>query len=136
MSLTKNSIGTVAKAFGVTPYTLRYYEKIGLLPPISKDKSNRRSYSQGDIARLSFIKRAQRMRFSLQDIGKLIDLDRASILEKPQARQMVEIKLSEIAESLADLNQLQNDLSAMLEACVTSEDDQACPIIDRFKGAP
>ena len=66
MSLTNQSIGIIAEQFDVSAHTLRYYEKIGLLPPISKDRGGRRIYSQRDVDRLHLIKRAQRMHFSLK----------------------------------------------------------------------
>lgn len=86
MSLSKLSIGDVAKNHGLTTHTLRYYVKIGLLAPVGKDSGGRRRYSQSDIERLRFIKRAQRMHFSLKEIHLLIDLERAPQMEKPQAQ--------------------------------------------------
>jgi DNA-binding transcriptional MerR regulator len=133
MSLEKQSIGTVAQNFGISTHTLRYYEKIGLLPPISKDKSGRRTYGSRDIERLHFIKRAQRMHFSLKEIGALIDLDRAESIEKPQAQKLVTEKLSDIEDSLKDLKILKKDLTRMLSACISSDDDEDCPIIKGMK---
>ena len=128
-----SSIGEVAQQLGVSAHTLRYYEKIGLLVPVAKTTGGRREYSSKDIARVQFIKRAQRMHFSLEDIGKLIELDKAMAVEKPQAQRMVQKKLAEIEESLKDLNQLKVDLSLMLEACVHSNDEENCPIIEGIK---
>ena len=133
MSLEKQTIGIVARDFGITPHALRYYEKIGLLPPISKDGGGRRIYDQSDIQRLFFIKRAQRMHFSLKEISALIDLDRAPSMEKPQAQKLVSEKLSEIEESLKDLKILKKDLTKMLSACLSSDDDEDCPIIEGIK---
>ena len=128
-----SSIGEVVQQLGVSAHTLRYYEKIGLLVPVAKTTGGRREYSSKDIARVQFIKRAQRMHFSLEDIGKLIELDKAMAVEKPQAQRMVQKKLAEIEESLKDLNQLKVDLSLMLEACLHSNDEENCPIIEGIK---
>ena len=128
-----SSIGEVAQQLDVSAHTLRYYEKIGLLVPVAKTTGGRREYSSKDIARVQFIKRAQRMHFSLEDIGKLIELDKAMAVEKPQAQRMVQKKLAEIEESLKDLNQLKVDLSLMLEACLHSNDEEDCPIIESIK---
>ena len=128
-----SSIGEVAQQLDVSAHTLRYYEKIGLLVPVAKTTGGRREYSSKDIARVQFIKRAQRMHFSLEDIGKLIELDKAMAVEKPQAQRMVQKKLAEIEESLKDLNQLKVDLSLMLEACLHSNDEENCPIIEGIK---
>ena len=128
-----SSIGEVAQQLGVSAHTLRYYEKIGLLVPVAKTTGGRREYSSKDIARVQFIKRAQRMHFSLEDIGKLIELDKAMAVEKPQVQRMVQKKLAEIEESLRDLKQLKVDLSLMLEACLHSNDEEDCPIIESIK---
>ena len=133
MSLEKQSIGVVAQNFGISTHTLRYYEKISLLPPISKDQGGRRIYGKRDIERLHFIKRAQRMHFSLKEIGALIDLDRAESIEKPQAQKLVTEKLSDIEDSLKDLKILKKDLTRMLSACISSDEDEDCPIIKGMK---
>jgi len=133
MSLTNQSIGIIAEQFDVSAHTLRYYEKIGLLPPISKDRGGRRIYSQRDVDRLHFIKRAQRMHFSLKEIGELISLDKAQLIEKPQVQELVIEKLDDIEESLKDLKLLKKDLTAMLSACLSSTEEEQCPIIEGMK---
>lgn len=130
MSLAKMSIGAVAEQFGISVHTLRYYEKIGLLAPISKDGGGRRVYGSNDIERLHFIKRAQRMHFSLKEIGALIEIERKAAMQKPQAQTLVAEKLAEIEDSLKDLKILKKDLTSMLNACLASDDDEHCPIID------
>ncbi len=127
------SIGEVAKLLDVSQHTLRYYEKIGLLAPIAKNNAGRRQFSEADIERLRFIKRAQRMHFSLDEIRSLIELDRAVSVEKSQARALVREKLSEVENGLKDLRQLKKDLSIMLLACEGSDDDEDCPIIEGIK---
>ncbi|MBT8115578.1 MAG: MerR family transcriptional regulator [Arenicella sp.] len=127
------SIGEVAKLLDVSQHTLRYYEKIGLLAPIAKNDAGRRQFSAADIERLRFIKRAQRMHFSLDEIRSLIELDRAVSVEKSQARALVREKLSEVENGLKDLRQLKKDLSIMLVACEGSDDDEDCPIIEGIK---
>ena len=127
------SIGRVAELLNVTPYTLRYYKKIGLIAPVSKTTGVTRQYRERDIERVKFIKRAQRMHFSLDEIRALINLDQADITEKPQAQQLVQDKLKQIEESLIDLKRLKNDLNLMLNACLESGDNEDCPIIEGIK---
>ncbi len=128
-----SSIGQVAEQLGVTTHTLRYYEKIGLLAPVAKTSGGRREFSSRDINRVQFIKRAQRMHFSLDDIRTLIELDKADLVEKPQAQKLVQEKLCEIEESLKDLKHLKLDLARMLNACLSSGDAESCPIIEGIK---
>ncbi len=133
MSLTPQTIGEVANNIGVSVHTLRYYEKIGLLRPVAKDGGGRRQYEAHDIERLRFIRRAQRMHFSLKEIRQLIEIEHAPSMKKPAAQKLVQRKLSEIEVSVKDLNQLQVDLSKMLSACLSSADDEDCPIIEGIK---
>lgn len=136
MSLASASIGAVAEQFGISVHTLRYYEKIGLLPPISKDGAGRRVYQSRDLERLRFIKRAQRMQFSLKEISALLEIERNSARQKPQAQKLVSEKLGEIEDSLKDLKILKRDLTQMLNACLSSRDGEDCPIIEGIgKGA-
>ena len=133
MSLKNKSIGAVAIQIGVSVHTLRYYEKIGLLPPIAKTRGGRRLYENRDIERLKFIKRAQRMHFSLDEIRPLVEIDHAPSLAKPQAQKLVQEKLDAIEESLNDLLQLRQDLSCMLAECLQSAEGEDCPIIEGIK---
>ena len=128
-----SSIGEVAQQLSLSTHTLRYYEKIGLLAPVAKTSSGRREFSSKDILRIQFIKRAQRMHFSLDEIRTLIELDRAVSVEKPQAQKLVQEKLGEIEESLKDLKQLKIDLAQMLNACLSSGETEDCPIIEGIK---
>lgn len=127
------SIGEAAQLLDVSTHTLRYYEKISLLAPIAKNSAGRRRYSAMDIERLRFIKRAQRMHFSLDEIRSLIELDKAAFEKKPQAQSLVREKLDEVERGLDDLKQLKIDLSHMLDACMSSDEDEDCPIIEGMK---
>lgn len=133
MSLAPKSIGEVASSLSVSVHTLRYYEKIGLLARVAKNSGGRRQYEARDIERIRFIKRAQRMHFSLQEIRQLIEIDRASSVEKPVVQKLVQEKLSDIEESIEDLVQLKSDLSVMLSACLESNTEDDCPIIEGIK---
>ena len=73
------------------------------------------------------------MKFSLDEIRQLIDLDKHSLQEKPQVRKLVSEKLSDIEQSLTDLKLLKRDLTELLNACVASSQDEECPIIGGIK---
>jgi MerR family transcriptional regulator, copper efflux regulator len=128
-----SSIGQVAELLNVSTHTLRYYEKIKLIAPVGKDSGGRRQFQKKDIERIQFIKRAQRMHFSLCEIRGLIDLDQADVTEKPEAQRLVQEKLIEIEESLTDLERLKNDLNRMLSACLGSGANEDYPIIEGIK---
>lgn len=128
-----SSIGETASKLGISTHTLRYYEKIGLLPPVAKSAGGRRVYTQVDLDRVQFIKRAQRMHFSLDEIRSLIALGQGASVEKPSAQRIVEEKLHQVEDRLKDLRQLKTDLSRMLSDCKMSRDDDDCPIIEGIK---
>ncbi len=67
------SIGETAQRTGLSADTLRYYEKIGLMPRVARDEGGRRRYESRDLARLRFIQRAQRCNFSLDEIRQLLE---------------------------------------------------------------
>jgi MerR family copper efflux transcriptional regulator len=126
-------IGDVAKELNVSAHTLRYYEKIKLLPVISKNQRGQRVYSDSNIQRIQFIKRAQRMQFSLDEIKQLITLDQETTMPKSEAQTLVKAKLVDINDSLRDLLLLKENLSQLLSSCEESDTHEKCPILEGFK---
>jgi len=121
-------IGDVARITGLSVDTLRYYEKIDLLKNIFRNKSGIRLYSDKDISQLNFIKRAQRMNFSLDEIRDLlamrIDPQRACV----EVRELTAKKLQDVEANLTELTTLRNELQLLLNLCLAAED--GCPIIE------
>jgi len=126
--MTIYKIGDVTKDFGITADTLRYYEKIGLFPTISRTESGIRQYDDKDISRLRFIKRAQRMNFSLDEIRNLLSMRENPQHAKDSIRQLTADKLMDIEHQVIELTTLQNELRLLLNLCRGSED--GCPIIE------
>ncbi len=123
-------IGDVTRQFNVTADTLRYYEKIGLLTNISRTTSGIRQYSDKDLSRLRFIKRAQYMNFSLDEIKDLLKMREVPQTAKDSIRQLTALKLTAIEEQVSELTTLKNELTLLLNLCRGSED--GCPIIDEL----
>lgn len=119
-------IGQVTEALGFTADTLRYYEKIGLLPPVHRHNGIR-FYAEKDLSRLQFIKRAQKIGFSLDEIGKLLSFRDSPQKAKPQVRQLAHTKLIDIRNRIGELSLLQNELTLLLDLCGASPD--GCPIL-------
>lgn len=124
-------ISEAAELTTVSVDALRYYEKIGLLNNIFRTEAGIRLYSDKDISCINFIKRAQRMNFSLGEIKDLLEMrtdpQRACI----EVRQLTANKLSEIDASLAELTTLRNELQLLLNLC--HESDDGCPIIEELE---
>ncbi|MFV2033079.1 MAG: heavy metal-responsive transcriptional regulator [Gammaproteobacteria bacterium] len=127
-------IGDISKRLGLSADTLRYYEKIGLLTGIHRTAAHIRSYRDKDISRIKFIQRAQRMNFSLAEIGNLLQLREAPQHARREVRELTLRKLVEIESYLQDLNTLRNELTQLTQLCASSED--GCPIIDDIDKGP
>ena len=123
-------IGEVATAMGISGDTLRYYEKIGLMPKVSRSDAGVRLYSDKDISRLRFIKRAQKMHFSLKEIGQLLSFREDPQQAKPQVRALAHHKLTEIESHLKELGTLRDELQLLTGLCAGSV--QGCPILEKL----
>ncbi len=121
-------IGNVTKQLDLSADTLRYYEKIGLLPRISRTPSGIRLYDDQDISSLKFIQRAQKMDFSLAEIGALLQMRVDPQNAKDNVRQLTAEKLKEVENHLGELTKLRDELTLLLNLCRTSDD--GCPIIE------
>lgn len=121
------SIRQATRETGLSHDTLRYYERIGLLGPVARNSGGQRRYNGADIARLRFVKRAQAMDFSLEEIGQLLSLREHQGDVRADVRDMAEKKLAAIKHRIESLNRLHDELSELICACRSSTDD--CPII-------
>ncbi len=126
--MTSYHIGDVSKLLAISADTLRYYEKIGLLPAINRTESGIRVYLKRDLSRLRFIRRAQKMRFKLREIAELLKMREDPQHARDEVRLLTRSKLSEVEEHLDDLQFLRNELQLLLNLCTASE--EGCPIIE------
>lgn len=126
--MTTYRISEVTKQIGLSADTLRYYEKIKLLPRISRNASGIREYDDKDISRLKFIQRAQKMNFSLAEIADLLKMRENPQKVKNEVRQLTADKLLEVESHLESLTTLRNELQLLINLCQGSED--GCPIIE------
>jgi len=124
----KYRISGVTQQTGLSADTLRYYEKIELLPSVSRNASGVREYSDKDISRLRFIQRAQKMNFTLTEIKDLLTMRENPQKARKSVRLLTQQKLKEIEEHLEELTTLRNELTLLINLCGASKD--GCPIID------
>jgi len=126
--MTVYRIGKVTQILDISTDTLRYYEKIKLLPNVSRSSSGIREYTDKDISLLKFIRRAQKMNFSLSEIGDLIHTRSDPQHARDEVRLLTAQKLKDINASIDELTILRNELQLLLNLCFGS--DENCPIID------
>lgn len=122
-------IGALAKLTGVTIQTLRYYERRNLFKPKTKKASGFRVYSISDITTVHFIKHAQFLGFSLNEIKDLLLLRSGEGNNCPQTSQSITKKLQTITERIDQLSIIQQKLKALLQVCSQNQAPLACPII-------
>jgi len=124
------SIRQAGQETGLSPDTLRYYERIGLLRRVARNTGGQRRYTAQDIARLRFVRRAQAMDFSLDEIGQLLALRDQPGDVRDDVRRVTETKLAAIEQRIESLIRLRDELTQLVGACKTSSGD--CPIIARM----
>jgi DNA-binding transcriptional MerR regulator len=108
-------IGDVAKKSGIGIETLRFYEKSGLLEKPARTFSGYRMYSQEVLERLAFIKQAQALGFSLDEIRRIIDDARKGQSPCDEVREIVRRRLSEVEQRIEELKRYRKEISKTLE---------------------
>lgn len=108
--------GEVAERAGVSLHTVRYYEGRGLLPEPTRTPAGYRQYGPEHVAHLRFIKRAQELGFTLEEIRELLDL-RAVPGAGAEVRQKTEGKVTEIDAKIRDLQRIRQKLEELTLAC-------------------
>lgn len=124
-------IGEVSRSLGISVDTLRYYERIGLVPRPARTSGNARLYNEQDISRLRFIRRAQKMDFSLEEIGMLLRMRADPANARDEVRTLTASKLAVIDARLGELTQLRDELRLLLNLCRNAGGD-GCPILDEL----
>ncbi len=121
------SIGTCAAAAGVHVETIRFYQRKGLLPEPARPHGQIRRYRERDVARVKFVKAAQRLGFSLEKIAALLRLEDGTHCD--EARVMAEQKLNDVRAKLRDLRRIESVLRRMIAHCGASQGTVTCPLI-------
>jgi MerR family mercuric resistance operon transcriptional regulator len=120
-------IGELARSVDVNVETIRYYQRIGLLELPQKPFGGMRSYSEEDLQRLRFIRRAQQLGFSLEDIGELLEL---SSFDCERVEKLATEKLNQVRARLRQLRKIESILSKTVDQCARRKGNQPCPIIE------
>jgi MerR family transcriptional regulator, mercuric resistance operon regulatory protein len=115
------TIGVLAKHSDVNVETIRYYQRRGLLQEPSKPSGGFRQYPQESVKRVRFIKRAQMLGFTLEEIQGLLALD--------ETREIAAHKLELIAKKIAYLSRMKKSLARLVGSCDASAEGAPCPII-------
>ena len=132
-SIESLTIGELAKAAHVGVETIRYYQKRGLLPNPHKPLQGFKHYAPDLVKRLAFIKGAQQMNFSLNEIKELYELSADNLPDKSQIRQVARERLKQVQATRQHLALVEQTLIEWLECCESSRQNEPCPIIVSLK---
>jgi len=128
------TIGALARRAGVAIDTVRYYEREGLLPEPLRRASGYRSYGEGTVAQLRFIRRAKTLGFTLQEIRELLALSVDRRRGVKAVKQRAQRRLADIEARIAELERVRAGLAELIEACPGHGAPEQCPILRALDG--
>ncbi len=126
------TIGQLSKRTRANIETIRYYERIGLLP-VALRQGRYRSYDGTDVSRLGFVRRARELGFSIKEVRALLDLAAGGHQSCAEARDLAAIHLLDVRSRIADLRRMERTLATTVRACDRG-DDAGCPLIETLEG--
>ena len=125
------TISGLARAAGVNVETIRFYQRRGLLIEPDKPLGGIRRYGEAEVARMLFIKAAQRIGFTLDEIAQLLQLDDGTRCS--EARTIAEHKLADVRQRLQDLQRIEAALAQLVDRCASRRGQVNCPLIDALQ---
>ena len=125
-------IGQLASAAGVSPDTVRYYERLKLIPRPVRTTGGYRVYSDHDVEQLQFIKRAQSLGLSLDEVKGLLPGRDSGLSECRRVRDLLSIKVAELDAKLAEMHAFRKLLGSYLNECeeaLAGNRGDCCPVL-------
>lgn len=127
------TIRKLADAAGVSVEAVRYYQRGGLLAAPNRVDRGFRQYSDNDVRRLRFIKRAQALGYSLEDVAELMSL--STTCDRLRVQEITRERVAEIRERMADLQSMASALENLADCCAQAPEGLACSIIAALTGS-
>lgn len=129
----RRTIGTLAREAGVNVETIRYYQRRGLVPEPAKPLGGIRNYALEHVQRLRFIKRAQRLGFSLEEVADLLSLEDG--LHCHEVEGIAGQKLASVRERISQLRTIESALATLIGKCSRNRGKLRCPLISALEDA-
>lgn len=120
-------IGELSRRTGCNIETIRYYERIGLLPAPPR-RGRYRSYGGEDVGRLGFVRRARELDFTLDEVRALLGLAFGGQASCAEVRELAASHLKDVRTRIAELNRMERVLADSVRACDAGQ-DPGCPLI-------
>ena len=134
-STTRLTIGRLARAAGVGIDTVRFYERAGLMPAPARTASGYRTYARSDADRLTFIRRAKALGFSLDEIGELLRLSQGKG-GRAGVKALAERRLRDLEGRIRELTVMRHTLARYARACSGHGPVEGCPIVEAVLAKP
>ncbi len=130
-------IGELAAQAGVNPKTIRYYESIGLLPEPDRTDAGYRVYGADDIDRLAFIRRAQQLDLSLDEIAEILAMRERGEQPCSYVLDVARARLEELDRRIADMERARAELDSLLQDArgPSADDGSYCQLIQHQRAA-
>lgn len=119
-------IGELATLAGATPDTLRYYERLGLLPRPTRTNGGYRLYERAALERIALIRKAHALGLTLREVGEVLEIASGGRDPCPHVRALLERRLGEIRARIADLRSLERTLGEVLAEAQRAPAGRAC----------
>lgn len=126
------TIGQLSQRTGANIETIRYYERIGVLP-VALRQGRYRSYDGTDVGRLGFVRRSRELGFSIKEVRALLDLAAGGHKSCADARDLAAAHLLDVRSRIADLRRMERTLATTVRACNLGG-DAGCPLIETLHG--
>ena len=128
------AIGELSRRTGCNIETIRYYERIGLLPPPLR-RGRYRRYGASDVGRLAFVRRARELGFKLDEVRALLDLAVEGQAACAEVRGLAAAHLADVQAKIADLKAMELALIKAVRQCDAGE-APGCPLIETLSASP
>jgi MerR family mercuric resistance operon transcriptional regulator len=128
-------IGELSRLTGVNIETIRYYERVGVMPKPSRSDGGHRFYDNEHMKRLAFVKRSRELGFGLDDIRELLGLVDGGSFTCAEVHTITTSHLDDVKRKIADLRRMERVLKSMAAEC-SQGDLPDCPIIDTLSRSP
>lgn len=122
-------IGALAARTHCNIETIRFYEKIGVLGKPARTEGGHRAYGRAHVERLTFVRRARELGFTLNEVRALLRLAEAANVSCAEAKDLAAAHLTEVKAKIADLRAMQAALSSLIAKCDTGSGTD-CPLIE------
>jgi MerR family mercuric resistance operon transcriptional regulator len=128
------TIGDLARRVGVNIETIRYYERVGIMPRPKRSMSGRRRYDESDFSTLTFIRKARELGFAVEDTRALLTLRNADDA-CPDVKPIAVRRLNEVRADLRRAMEVERLLSDALARCPGGGPENSCPVLKVLENA-